>query len=190
MPILGVIASQISGRLFAPSGAYDSIATVTVGAGGANTVSFTSIPSTYKHLQIRMFARDSRTSTLNNASFQINGDTATNYAAHALYADGTSVSSFGAPTQNLAYVGTFPSASTTASVFGVSVTDVLDYTNTNKYKTFKALTGFDSNGAGSARLFSGLWMSTSAITSITFKPEGSGDFVQYSHFALYGIKGE
>jgi hypothetical protein len=189
MPIIGIIASGISGNLFAPSGAYDSIATTTL-SSSANTVTFSSIPATYKHLQIRMFARDSRTATLNNASFRVNGDTATNYSAHALYGDGASVGSFAAPAQNLAYAGTISSASATASAFGVSILDVLDYTNTNKYKTFRALTGFDSNGAGSSRLFSGLWMSTSAITSITFTPESSGDFVQYSSFALYGIKGD
>jgi hypothetical protein len=53
MPILGIISSQISGHLFAPSGAYDSIATVS-GTGSSGTISFTSIPSTYTHLQIRL----------------------------------------------------------------------------------------------------------------------------------------
>jgi hypothetical protein len=47
--ILGIIASS---RL-AAVGDYESIATVSVGGGGAADVEFTSIPGTYTHLQIR-----------------------------------------------------------------------------------------------------------------------------------------
>lgn len=38
---------------WSPSTDYDSIATTTVGAGGAASITFSSIPSTYQHLQIR-----------------------------------------------------------------------------------------------------------------------------------------
>jgi hypothetical protein len=55
MPILGIIASAITGNLVTTS--YESIATVTVGGGGAATVAFTSIPATYTHLQIRGIGR-------------------------------------------------------------------------------------------------------------------------------------
>ncbi|NCU72421.1 MAG: hypothetical protein EBY66_05360 [Candidatus Fonsibacter lacus] len=74
-----------------------------------------------------------------------------------------------------------------ASVFGTTVVDILDYANTNKYKTFRSLMGIDNNGSGSIRLRSGLWMSTSAITAIKMTPSTSGSFQQYSSFALYGI---
>ena len=52
MPILGIMASQISGHLSNPS--YESIATYTVGAGGSSTMVFSSIPQTYKHLEFTM----------------------------------------------------------------------------------------------------------------------------------------
>jgi hypothetical protein len=42
--------------------------------------------------------------------------------------------------------------------------------------------------AGEAFFMSSLWMSTSAITSIKLYPN-TGNWAQYSHFALYGIKG-
>jgi hypothetical protein len=53
MPILGIIASAITGNLVTTS--YESIETVTVGSGGSATVlTFSSIPATYTHLQIRV----------------------------------------------------------------------------------------------------------------------------------------
>jgi hypothetical protein len=67
------------------------------------------------------------------------------------------------------------------------ICDVLDYANTNKFKTLRSLTGNDRNGSGSIWLDSGLWRSTSAITSIKFTTGTA--FAQYSQFALYGIKG-
>jgi len=79
-------------------------------------------------------------------------------------------------------------SSTTASIFGVTVTDILDYKDTNKYTTIRVLTGYDTNGAGDVLLYSGNWRSTSAVTSIVLFP-ASGNFNQYSQFALYGIKG-
>jgi hypothetical protein len=64
----------------------------------------------------------------------------------------------------------------------------LDYTNTNKNKVYRTLGGFDANGSGEQGLFSGLWMSTSAITSIDLITN-SGSWTSSSSFALYGIKG-
>jgi hypothetical protein len=66
--------------------------------------------------------------------------------------------------------------------------DIVDYTNTNKYKTSRAFAGFDANGSGMLAVTSGLWMSTTAINSITFTSDASGNFAQYSSFALYGVK--
>jgi hypothetical protein len=77
-------------------------------------------------------------------------------------------------------------ASSTASVFGGIVIDILDYANTNKYKTMRTLSGYDANGSGNVGLFSGLWMNTAAVTSInllTFYDQ----YATYSSFALYGI---
>ena len=79
------------------------------------------------------------------------------------------------------------SANSTANCFGVAVIDILDYANTNKYKTYRSLTGGDANGSGQVLLRSSNWRSTSAVTSMTLYP-GVGNFTQYSSFALYGIK--
>jgi hypothetical protein len=190
-PILGIMASAISGHLFAPSGAYDSIATTTVGAGGAASITFSSIPSTYTHLQVRFFARSS---VRERIDLTFNSDTgATQYTAHRLYGvfDGTNmVTASEARTDKAAiWLMSASGVPTSTSVFAGGVLDVLDYANTNKYKTTRNLAGYDDNGTTGQfiTLESGFWKSTSAISSLTMTM-ASGLFQQYSSFALYGIK--
>lgn len=168
------------------TGDYQSISTVTVGAGGASSISFTTIPSTFQHLQVRAIGRSSV--TVADSLWQFNSDTGANYAMHLLVGDGSTAASYA--TASTTSMKATPYMTGNTSIFGVGVTDVLDYANTNKYKTIRSLTGFDNNGGSFAQiqLNSGLWQSTSAITSITITPS-SGTYVQYSQFALYGIKG-
>ena len=170
-------------------GAYESIATTTLSSSTAS-VTFSSIPQTYKHLQLRLMARDTRTITGNPIDMYVNSDsTYTNYANHYLSGSGSSASSGGgqAASQFLP-AGVSAGASAGSNIFGVAVMDFLDYTNTNKYKTVRALSGYDNNGSGEADFLSGVWLNTSAITSILLYPRTSTNFVQYSSFALYGIK--
>lgn len=183
MPILGVVASSISGNLYKSS--FDSIATVTVGAGGQGGISFTSIPSTYTHLQIRGIARSTGATNGENISVYVNNITATtNYAWHVLRGNGTSGQSFGGSGNYIIGNIGVPNASNTFATF---VIDILDYTNTNKNKTIKTLYGFDSNGVGVVGMGSVLAPTISAISQIDLFM--SYNFAQYSSFALYGIKG-
>ena len=173
---------------FSPLGAYDSIATTTVGSGGAASISFTSIPSTYTHLQIRGLGRNNSASTqFDDIKIQFNSDTASNYRFHQVYGTGASAAAYASPstTYNAALLA---QGGNTAGIFAVNTIDLLDYANTNKYKTTRILNGYDKNGSGFISLTSGLWMSTSAVTRIDLTPL-TGSFVEYSSFALYGIKG-
>lgn len=184
--LAGIIAS--SGGA-AAGGSYESIATVTVGAGGASTVTFTSIPSTYQHLQIRMLARSNRAVTLEGAHGYFNSDTTlTNYRIHGLLGNGASASAYD-DSSNYTYIGLVSGASAGASMFGVSVCDILDYANTSKNKTVRSLSGSDQNGSGQSRLNGSVWLSTAAINAITISTNGGGNWVEYTQFALYGIKG-
>ncbi len=170
-------------------GAFESIATVTVGSGGTGTITFNSIPAGYKHLQVRAFGQTNRGSvSFDGAQMRINSDTASNYSNHNLIGTGASTSSSALLTtyMQLPWVGF---GTTTGSNWGGAVIDILDYLDTNKYKTVRALGGADGNGSGYVTLTSGNWRSTSAITSITFVPDGGTTWSQYSQFALYGIKG-
>lgn len=180
MPILGIIASQMPGHLFTAS-AYDSIATA-VGTGSSGTITFSSIPATYTHLQIRYIARGS---TDNVTYVRFNSDTGSNYSDHMLYGGGTSASALNDVSNTR--MGQLRHSDTT-SIVGVGVVDILDYANTSKYKTMRALTGCDFNGSGIVMLTSGNWRNTNAITSITLNVDG-GNYTTDTVFALYGIKG-
>ena len=190
-PILGIYASQISGHLFAPSGAYDSIATTTVGAGGSSSITFSSIPSTYQHLQLRLIGRSAYAGASEAIRMQLNGQTATSYYTnHLLYGDGTSALTDNDVNSVAGFnIHRLPAATSTASVFGGIVLDILDYTNTNKNKTLRALGGWDANGSGRINFNSGLFTSTTAISSITLTLSTGSNYAEYSSFALYGIKG-
>lgn len=175
--IVGLLAPQVA----ASTNSYESIQTVTVGAGGQSSISFTVIPGTYKHLQVRGIM--AQTSGSSSTNIQFNSDTTTtNYYYHRLQGTGTAAN---AAAGNLFRI--FDGTSTTPYFQGF-VVDVLDYANTNKYTTSRALAGFDANGSGQINLTSNLWKNTAAITSITFTTDSS-NFAQYSSFALYGIKG-
>jgi hypothetical protein len=163
---------------------FESIATVTVGSGGAANVEFTSIPGTYTHLQIRFITRFGSVAVFKTT---FNSDNGSNYAWHEIQGNGTSVTANAGSSAAFMYGAYSNGFSATADTFGAGVIDVLDYANANKYKTLRMLSGYDANGSGGLQLNSGLWQSTSAITSIKITPNTS-TFQQYSHFALYGIK--
>lgn len=159
-------------------GDFESIATVTASSGTLSSIDFNSIPSTYKHLQIRgIFQMDSA------ARMRINGAT-TGYSTHILYGDGATVGAAGGGSDTKVALGDAPS--TTA--FGAVVIDILDYGNGNKYKTVRSLEGYDLNGSGQVYFNSASWQSTNAITSLSIY-SNTGNIKQYSTFALYGIKG-
>ena len=171
--------------------AYTSIATLTA-AGGETSLTFSSIPGTYTDLQIRMISKDTYAGAA-SASYvgvQFNGDTAANYYYHLLQGNGTAASATASNGTFIQGGKTTYSGTGQTSVYSSSICDIADYTNTSKYKTAKVLAGDDWNvSTTNARisLVSGLWMSTSAITSVTFLPAFTA-FAAGTTFALYGVK--
>jgi hypothetical protein len=187
--ILGILDS--GGAAAGGGAAYESIATVTVGSGGTSAINFTSIPSSYTHLQLRAIARDNRSAENTVLYMQFNGDTGTNYGAHDLFGTGSVVESIADNSTNqTVIVLNRPTGSTAlANNFGAIILDIFDYTSTNKNKTVRYLAGYDNNGSGRVYLSSGLWRNSStAISSINIVPVTT-PIQQYSQFALYGIKG-
>lgn len=185
MLIYGVIASS-----YKAGGSFESIATAT-GTGSSGTISFTSIPSTYKHLQIRYIARSDAAATDRTITVRFNSDSGSNYAYHNLYGDGSAATSSGASTTTGMIQRSITAASATASIMGVGIIDIHDYASSTKNKTLRSFTGVDANTASTdwkVSLNSGLWVNTNAITSISLIAS-SGNFTTASTFALYGIKG-
>jgi hypothetical protein len=193
--LLNIIAGTLSVGVTPSTSSYESIATVTVGSGGGSAnVEFTSIPATFTHLQIRCLAQENRaTFGISDATLQFNSDTGSNYSWHSLRGFGNSVDASGNANQTAMTVADGMWGTNTGGTFGVGIIDILDYTNTNKYTTIRTLSGVDVNGTvggygGWIGYLSGAWRNTNAVTSIKINAV-SGNFLQYSSFALYGIKG-
>lgn len=192
-PILGIIASQNYVRT--PPNSYESIATVNVGAGGQSTISFSSIPSTYKHLQLRWIAQTNRgTYGFDDLYVRFNSDASNSYALHVMYGNGSTVAVGSDTTATVMNIINSAGTTTSGSWWGTAIADILDYSNTSKYKTMRYLDGIDLNGAGvtlpgRVNFGSGLYQNTTAINAITITSATASTFQQYSSFALYGIKG-
>lgn len=183
--------SFLAGNAAYDPAAVDSIATFSV-TSPTTTITFSSIPSTYTHLQIRMITRSGANDTTGNDNIYIryNSDTSSNYSWHLLGGNGTSTSTAGAANTTWLLSGKLGNGNV-SNTFGVSIVDILDYANTNKFKTQRVLSGVELNGVQNANMYlaSGSWRNTNAVNSITIINGDLADWVQYSHFALYGIKG-
>jgi hypothetical protein len=189
--MFGVSLGIMDGAGGAAGGSYESIATA-VGTGSSNTITFSSIPSTYKHLQIRAIARDTFASTsIRGFLYRLNSDTGANYSRHALFGDGSSVTAEGDASLTYFNAGNIiPDNNLTANVMGTLIIDIHDYASSTKNKTIRGFSGIDLNGSGNVYLTSASWMSTSPVTSFSiFTNSGSINFSTSTVFSLYGIKG-
>lgn len=166
--------------------AFESIATVTA-TTNVTSLTFSGIPQTYKHLQIRGISR--RDTGVNHvAAVQFNSDTGNNYWFHGISGDGT--------TANAPYVSIYQpqiqmyyanGSTSQTNQFGAGIIDIHDYTS-NKRKTAKGI-GVCANTSNNGRItsYSGVWNNTAAITSITVNFAGD-TAVAGTTFSLYGIK--
>lgn len=187
--MLNIVSSVLDIAAPVSTNSYESIATTTLSSSAA-TITFSSIPSTYTHLQVRGIARDTSAGTTEiDIIMRYNGDSGTNYAFHYLYGNGSATGATGLGTRSDPRAGLAVNNGALANTFGVVVADILDYKNTNKYKTTRVLAGTDRNGAGTVVVESNLWNNTAAITQIDLTVSGGSSFATYSSFALYGIKG-
>jgi hypothetical protein len=186
--IANQIAGLLTGGVVASLTDYESIQTYTL-TGNQTSVTFSGISGSYKHLQLRFIAKTNRADTDDYVLMQLNGDTAANYSWHVIRGNGSVAIAGGATNASNIRLEYAASGNSGASnIFAASVLDILDYSDTNKYKTTRILNGVDLNGTGWIYFSSGNWRSTSAITSITLTPSFGTAFMQYSSFALYGIK--
>jgi hypothetical protein len=166
----------------------------TNGTGSSGTITFSGIPQGYKHLQIRMIGKYNDTGVGADVFYvRLNGDTSSSYVSHRLFGTGTS-----ATADKWAYpssmVGTLLPGGTTSSpnltnITGNSIIDLLDYSNVNKFKTLRFLGGTEANDVNYSEvgIISGLWQSTSPITSIRIF--GDYSFTTTTKISLYGIRG-
>lgn len=161
------------------------------GTGSSGVITFSNIPQTYQHLQIRFIAKNSTTTSVaDHLYLQANGLTTSTYYSHFMYGSGTAAFAGNFMTQPQVTIrdAIYRSNATYPNMFGVGIIDIHDYTNTSKLKTVRAFTGRDGNGDGVVTLSSGVYPATSAITSLTLS-SATGNFTTTTSFALYGFKG-
>jgi hypothetical protein len=189
MPIPGIIASGVIEQI---TGAYESIASAT-GTGSSGTITFSSIPATYQHLQIRVLARSDYNAASDNdlVFLRLNGNTGTNYAQHELRGDGSAVTAGAGTGNTLMTMGYLARSNNTANVHSVLIIDIHDYASSTKNTTVRSFGGFDSNASGTYNgrigLHSGLFINTDAVTSLSVISAG-GNFTNTTSISLYGIK--
>lgn len=169
---------------FSPS-SYDLLETQVL-SSSASSVTFTGLGSytDYKHLQVRMVVKDNDAVTTRQFYTRFNSDTGSNYAAHSLGGTGSGVYGYSTTGQTRIY---------TANIFGSAkpytpiIQDILDFSNSNKNTTTRTLTG-RAETATNIDLWSGLWLNTNAVTSITYTTNGASGIASGSRFSLYGVK--
>lgn len=160
---------------------------VTVGAGGASSIDFTSIPNTYTDLVVKISARTNRSGQPNDDILvQVNGNTSAIYSQRRAVGNGASVFSDSSSGSNVGVsFATGPTA--TASTFGNAEIYIPNYAgSTNKSMSAD---GVSENNATTAwaGMNAFLASTTSAISSITLKPLSGTLFDQHSTAYLYGV---
>jgi hypothetical protein len=184
MPILGVIDSQKSGKLSAAS--FDSIATFT-GNGTTGTATFSSIPSTYAHLQIRCLMYGSASAV----QMRFNNDATGLYTGHKGYFYGSGPTNIG-----YTYMGNNTIGNAWNEAYALNTTQgayadlqIEDYANTSKWKTYKLYYGLTTTSGTSSEsdFVMGTYRNTTAINRIDIIAN-SGTFAADTTIALYGIK--
>ena len=188
------ILNALIGSYAPAGGSFESIATLT-GNGSASTLTFSSIPSTYQHLQLRLLGKSTTTSfAMSQLQIRFNSDSGNNYSYHRLQGDGASASASGAASTTSVILDGMMIGSTTGltNMMSVAIVDIHDYASTTKNKTVRSFSGADRNGNSTSdpaiALNSAAWLSTSAINSISIIGN-PGPFTTSTVFALYGIKG-
>jgi len=160
---------------------FELIASSTVGAGGAASITFSSISASYTDLKILVSTRGDTTSGVINLSF--NGVTS-NLSGKTLYGSGSATGST-SPASTIPVQSNW--STSTASTFGNAEFYIPNYTSSN-YKSVSADAVAENNATeGYDWLTAGLWSNTAAITSITLT-SNSSNFAQYSTAYLYGVK--
>jgi hypothetical protein len=184
--LLGILNSQ---AVAAGGGSDFELISTSLISSNTTDVYFESIPQTYKHLQVRMTVRNSATFST-AIRVRPNYDSGVgNYTTHRLRGYGSGqLSNFTDDTGRLDH--TVLASNNTANIYGVCILDILDYTNSNKYKTMRAVHGYCDQASGGNNIVqtSMLWMNTSAMTDLQLNC-WDGSFVSGSRFSLYGIKG-
>lgn len=166
--------------------AFEAIASTSLGSD-TSTVTFSSIPGTYRHLQLKIYGRTSHTSSIDRLRYTFNSNTPND--SQTIYSMGSGIYTNTNTGSNWIYSGDFPGNTAASNTFGVAIIDILDYAQTTKYKTSKFSVGFmDSSGNTRVTFGQGTSRLSNALTSIEISTEFAANWKAGSVFSLYGLK--
>lgn len=162
---------------------YTQIGTaVTVGAGGASSIDFTAIPSTYTDLVVKLSVRTNVVGLADDVFLSFNGSTST---FSAKFLQGTGSTAISGTYNRFAGFGTGNTA--TSSTFSNQEIYIPNYlASTNKGYSVDSVSENNAS-VGQMALVAGLWSTSSAINQIIFTPVSGTLFLQYSTAYLYGV---
>lgn len=189
MHILGTIASSY----LQETNSYFSIQTISITNSSTSSVTFNNIPQTYSHLQLRCLMMSQSDNQYYIMTFNNSGTSGTSYVDQGIGGtDNNSIDAWSYPNGGaMAILGR--GGGTNPTYPGYCIIDVMDYTMTNKYKVTRGMNTIvrdnSANPKGELYFRSGMYMNTSAITSITIQNASSGYFVNGNKLMLFGIKG-
>jgi len=164
---------------------YTLISSVTVGAGGASNIEFTSIPATYTDLELKISLRANNSAVSSyNIGIRLNSATS-NYAERWLRGSGTSAATSSSSSSTSIYLGEIPSTEE-ASNFGNGTIYIPNYTSSNNKSISSDTVQERAQTNGYLTFCTGIYSSSSAISTITLL--SSQNLTQYSTAYLYGIK--
>lgn len=186
---LGTSAESAASNSVTPSLASGYYSIASADASGTSSITFSSIPSNFRQLQIRFSAMSALNTTgWDNIYMRINTDSGSNYGMNFIYADSSTLSTGTSIPNTYILVGDAYRNSNTENSYGVGIVDIIDYASTTKIKTVSAVAGQPTSvTAWEALQINGWWNNTAAITSITLFSNTGSNFKARSFFSLYGI---
>ncbi len=164
---------------------FTLIASSTVGSGGQASISFSSIPSTYTDLVVKLSVRSTFATNNTNILMSFNGSSA-NFTMRNLVNEGGTARSYTQAAYGNNASGYSPGSSSTASTFSNSEFYFPNYTSSNNKSVSVDAVSEGNITAGYGWLGANLWSSSSAITSLGFTLD-SGNFAEFTTAYLYGI---
>jgi len=189
------VPDVVSGQSFPPSlwesaimnnlnlGVYRQLADTTLSSDTAS-ITFASIPQTFAHLILAVYARDSGAGTTapDGLQAQFNGDTAANYDWYEATLVGGG--SFGQTSMRIGWV--VPGGAS-ANLFSATYILIPHYTQAVNHKAAVAIaTAKISNSIIYSTHLGGLWRSANALTQILLQ-SSSGNLKSGSRATLYGL---
>jgi hypothetical protein len=167
-----------------PTG-YELIASATAGSGGVSSFDFTSIPSTYTDLLVKLSGRSSRSAIFDSVKATMNSNTSS-YTNRYLEGSGSSAVSGTLYTTSF-FLGECVGSTATSNTFGSLDWYIPNYRSSNNKSASTDAVSENNATTAYAALVANLWSNTTAVTSLSLFPD-VGNWTQYSTAYLYGIK--